>query len=62
MELPSFFGGRSKQLIAIEARIYIDSSFFYAFLSNPLIQRKIFGTTIPSKKSCRFYGKIWLIK
>lgn len=38
MESPSFFGNRSKQLIAIEARIHIDSSFFYAFLSDPLIQ------------------------
>ena len=38
MESPSFFGNRSKQLIAIEARIHIGSSFFYAFLSNPLIQ------------------------
>lgn len=36
MELPSFFGGRSKQLIAIEARIHIDSSFFYASYSNPI--------------------------
>ena len=38
MKLLSFFGGRSKQLIAVEARIHIGSSFFYAFLSNPLIQ------------------------
>ena len=38
MELLSFFGGRSKQLIAIEARIHIDSSFFYAFLSDLPIQ------------------------
>ena len=37
MELPSFFGGRSKQLIAIEARVHIDSSFFYAVLSKPLL-------------------------
>lgn len=38
MESPSFFGGRFKQLIAIEARIHIGSSFFYTFLSKPLFQ------------------------
>ena len=38
MKLPSFFGGRSKQPIAVEARIHIDSSFFYAFLSDLPIQ------------------------
>ena len=36
MELPSFFCGRSKQLIAVEARIHIGSSFFYAVYSNPI--------------------------
>ena len=38
MELPSFFGGRSKQLIAIEARIHIDSSFSMLSSQIPLIQ------------------------
>lgn len=38
MDSPSFFGGRSKHFITAQARIHIGSSFFYAFLSNPLIQ------------------------
>ena len=36
MELPSFFCGRSKQLIAVEARIHIGSSFFDAVYSNTI--------------------------
>ncbi len=60
MRLPKFLRWSIKQLIAVEARITHWFSFFL-LSQNPLIKRKIFGTTF-HQEICRFYGKKYSYK